>query len=175
MMRKMGKVGVGTYQKCTPLLTCCNTCWSLEQQENFFGQIEKWALKAIVKDHVVKTQQRPDKFAEQCAIRECEAWQLNFIINDVSIQLGINRKNEPTNTSKFQPQWKFTASFGGMNSQSMMPVCMHFQDDKKNRMGFSVSDRFKFCIQSLAERVGFEEKIQITGHTTLKVYEKDCM
>ncbi len=113
-------------------------------------------------------------FAEQCAIQECEAQQLDFIINDISIQLSINRKNEPKNTSKFQPQGKFTASFGGMNGQSMMPMCMHWNDEKKNRMGFSVSDRFKFCIQSLADRVGFK-KILVTGYTTLKVYEKDCM
>jgi hypothetical protein len=39
----------------------------------------------------------------------------------------------------------------------------------------SVSDRFKFCIQSLAERLGFKKKFQVTGYTTLKVYKKDCM
>jgi hypothetical protein len=40
---------------------------------NFSGQIGGGALKAIVKDHAVKTQRRPDKFAEQCIIKECEA------------------------------------------------------------------------------------------------------
>jgi hypothetical protein len=70
----------------------------------------------------VQTQWRPDKFGEQYTITECEAQQLNFIIKDVSIQLGINRKNEHTNTSKFQPQGKFTASFGGMNGQLMTPM-----------------------------------------------------
>ena len=142
---------------------------------NFSRQIGEQALKAIVKDHAVKTQQRPDKFVEQCTIRECEALQLDFKIKDVSIQLGINRKNEPTNTSKFQPQGKFMASFGGMNGQSMMPMCIHWHNEKKNRMGFSVSDRFKFCIHSLAECLEFKEKFQVTGYTTLKVYEKDCM
>jgi hypothetical protein len=67
------------------------------------------------------------------------------------------------------------ASFGGMNGQSMMPMCIHWYDDKKNRMGFSVSDRFKFCIQSLAELDGFKEKFQVTGYTTCKAYEKNCM
>jgi hypothetical protein len=123
---------------------------------NFSGQIGEWALKAIVKDHAVKTQWRPDKFAEQCAIKECETRQLNFIIKNVSIQLGINRKNEHTDTSIFQPQEKFMASFGEMNGQSMMPVYIHWHDEKKNRMCFSVSDRFKFCIQSSAERLGFK-------------------
>ncbi len=40
---------------------------------NFSGQIREQAIQAIVKDHAVKTQCRPDKFVEQCAIRECEA------------------------------------------------------------------------------------------------------
>jgi hypothetical protein len=62
-----------------------------------------------------------------------------------------------------------------MNGQSMMPVFIHWLDEKKNRMGFSVSDRFKFCVQSLAEHLGFKEKFQVTDYTTLKVYEKDCM
>ncbi len=137
---------------------------------NFSGQIGERALIGIVKDHAVKTQWRPDKFVEQCAIRECQSRQLEFIIKDVSIQLGINRKNEPQNTSKIQPQGKFTASCEGMNGQSMMPMCIHWQDEKKNRVGFSVSDRFKFCIQCLAEYLGFTEKFQVTSYTTLKVY-----
>ncbi len=71
---------------------------------NFSGQIGEQALQAIVKDHAVKIQWRPNKFAEQCAIKECESRQLDFIIKDVSIQLGIDRKNDPQNTSKFQHQ-----------------------------------------------------------------------
>ncbi len=39
----------------------------------FSGEIGEQAIKAIVKDHAVKTQRRPDKFAEQCIIKECEA------------------------------------------------------------------------------------------------------
>ncbi len=39
---------------------------------NFSGNIEEWALKGIVKDYAEKTQKRPDKFAEQCAIHEYE-------------------------------------------------------------------------------------------------------
>jgi hypothetical protein len=47
---------------------------------------------------------RPDKFAEQCAIREGEALQLNFIIKDVSIQLGINGKHESINSKEISQQ-----------------------------------------------------------------------
>ncbi len=37
---------------------------------NFSGNIGERTLKGIVKDHADKTQRRPDKFAEQCAIRD---------------------------------------------------------------------------------------------------------
>ncbi len=39
---------------------------------SFSGNIGERALKGIVKDHADKTQRRPDKFAEQCAIRKYE-------------------------------------------------------------------------------------------------------
>jgi hypothetical protein len=104
---------------------------------------------------------------------ECEARQLDFIIKDVSLQLGINRKNEQVNTSEFQLQGKFTASFGGVNGQAIMPMYIHWHNEKQNSMGFSVSDGFKLCIQSLAECHGFTEKFQVTCY--LKVYKKECM
>jgi hypothetical protein len=66
--------------------------------KNLSRQIGEQALKAIVIDHAVNTQWRPNKFAEQCTIR---SWQLNFIIKDVSIQLCINKENEPKNRFKF--------------------------------------------------------------------------
>ncbi len=37
---------------------------------NFSGYIGEHALNGIVEDHADKTQRRPDKFAEQCAIRK---------------------------------------------------------------------------------------------------------
>jgi hypothetical protein len=39
---------------------------------NFCGQIGEQALKDIVKDHAQQMQQRPDSFAQQCALREYE-------------------------------------------------------------------------------------------------------
>jgi hypothetical protein len=75
---------------------------------------------------------------EQYAVRECKAWQLDFTIKDVSLQLGINRNNEEVNTLEFQPHEKFMGSFGGMNGQAVMPMYIHWHDKKKNKMGFSV-------------------------------------
>ncbi len=48
-------------------------------------------------------------------------------------------------------------------------------DEKKNRMLFSVSERFKVCIQSLAEHHVFKENFEVTGYTTLNIYDKDGM
>jgi hypothetical protein len=62
----------------------------------------------------------------------------------------------------------------------VMQICqycnqhLHWHNEKKEQ-SISVSDRFKFCIHFLAECLGFKEKCQVTGYTTLKVYEKDCM
>jgi hypothetical protein len=46
---------------------------------NFSGNIGKQALKGIVNDHAEKTQRWPDKFAEQCAIREYESMLSNML------------------------------------------------------------------------------------------------
>jgi hypothetical protein len=46
---------------------------------NFSGNIGEWALKGIVKDHAEKTQRRPDKFAEQCAVRKYESNVIKYV------------------------------------------------------------------------------------------------
>jgi hypothetical protein len=62
---------------------------------NFSGQIGERALKAFVKDHAVKTAWRPDKFAEQCTIGECEAQQLDFIIRMFPFNLVSTGRMSP--------------------------------------------------------------------------------
>ncbi len=51
---------------------------------NFSGNIGERALKAIVKDHAEKTQRRPDKFAEQCAIQKYERNIIKYFMTDMS-------------------------------------------------------------------------------------------
>ena len=46
---------------------------------NSCGQIGEQALKGIVKDHAQQTQQRPDLFAQQCALREYETNLLRYV------------------------------------------------------------------------------------------------
>ncbi len=54
------------------------------------GNIAELALKGIVKDHAEKTQRRPDKFAEQCAIQEYESNVIKYVMTDISSQRCVN-------------------------------------------------------------------------------------
>ncbi len=53
----------------------------------FSGNIGEWALKGIVKDHAEKRQRRPDKFAEQCAIREYESNVIKYVMTVFQVKL----------------------------------------------------------------------------------------
>jgi hypothetical protein len=59
---------------------------------NFSGKIGERALKGIVEDHTERTQQRPDNFAEQCAIREYESNTIKYVMTDLSHQLGSSER-----------------------------------------------------------------------------------
>jgi hypothetical protein len=50
---------------------------------NLSGQIGEHALKGIVKDHAKRIQQRPDNFAEQCAIWEYESNVIKYVMTDL--------------------------------------------------------------------------------------------
>jgi hypothetical protein len=66
-------------------------------------------------------------------------------------------------------------SFGEMNGQTMMPVFIHWQDGKKNRMDFFSFRQIQILYSILSRTSWVQRKIQVTGYTTLKIYEKDCM
>ena len=64
---------------------------------NFSGNIGERALKGIVKDHAEKTQRRPDKFAEQCAICKYESNVIKYVMTDISSQIGVSTHSSKTN------------------------------------------------------------------------------
>jgi hypothetical protein len=64
---------------------------------NFSGNIGEWALKGIVKDHAKKIQRQPDKFAEQCAIRNYESNVIKYVITDISSQISVSTRSSKTN------------------------------------------------------------------------------
>jgi hypothetical protein len=61
---------------------------------NFSGNIGKRALKGSVKDHAEKTQRRPDKFAEQCVIREYESNVIKYVMTDISSQICVSTHSQ---------------------------------------------------------------------------------
>ncbi len=74
------------------------------------GQIGERALKGIVKDQAERTQPRPDNFAKQCAIRECESNVIKYVMTDLSHQLGVSRHGANRYIANADSQGMFTAS-----------------------------------------------------------------
>ncbi len=62
----------------------------------FSGNIGEQALKRIVKDRAEKTQRRPDKFSEQCAIREYESNVIKYVMTDISSQISVSPHSAKT-------------------------------------------------------------------------------
>ncbi len=79
--------------------------------DNFSGNIGEWALKGIVKDHAEKTQRRPDKFAEQCAIREYESNVIKYVMTDISSQMGVSTHSSKTNNQMWESIGRYKKHF----------------------------------------------------------------
>ncbi len=62
---------------------------------NFPGNIGECALKGTVKDHADKTQRRPDKFSEQCAICEYGRNVIKYVMTDMSNSIGASNCPAP--------------------------------------------------------------------------------
>ncbi len=62
---------------------------------NFSGDIGELALKGIVKDHADKTQRKPDKFSEQCAIHEYKRNVIKYVMTDMSNSIGASKSPAP--------------------------------------------------------------------------------
>ncbi len=78
---------------------------------NFPGNIGERALKGIMKDHAEKTQRRPDKFAEQCAIREYENNFIKYVMTDISSQIGVSTHSSKTNNEMWESRGRYTIHF----------------------------------------------------------------
>jgi hypothetical protein len=72
----------------------------------FSGNIGERALKGIVKDHAEKTQRRPDKFAEQYAIRKYESNVIKCIMTDISSQIGVSSHSSKNNNKMWESRGK---------------------------------------------------------------------
>ncbi len=50
----------------------------------------EWALKENFICHAEKTQWRPDKVAEKCAICKYESNAIKYVMTDISSQIGVS-------------------------------------------------------------------------------------
>ncbi len=78
---------------------------------NFSGNIGERALKGIVKDHADKTQRRPYKFSEQCAIREYKRNVIKHVMTDMPNSIGASNRPAPRRNEMIEPQGRFTVHF----------------------------------------------------------------
>jgi hypothetical protein len=78
---------------------------------NFSGNIGEWALKGIIKNHAEKTQMQPDKFAEQCAIREYESNVIKYVMIDISSQIGESTHSSKNNKEMWESRGRNTIHF----------------------------------------------------------------
>jgi hypothetical protein len=75
---------------------------------NFSGIIGERALKGIVKDHADKTQRRPDKFAEQCAMHKYKGNVIKYVMTDMSNSIGVSNCPAPRQNEMIELQGRFT-------------------------------------------------------------------
>jgi hypothetical protein len=85
----------------------------------FSGNIGERALKGIVKDHAEKTQRRPDKFAEQCAIREYESNVIKYVMTDIISQIGVSTNSSKTNNKMWESRGRYTIHFCKTNKRGV--------------------------------------------------------
>ena len=138
--------------------------------KNFSGQTGERALKSIVKDHAQRTQQRADNFAEQCAIWEYEDKVIDYVYNDISGKLGMNRKNEGNDGFyKYKVEGEFTVHFGKSDAQGRGTVGVRWKNKKRMTVGITVSNQLLYCVRKFAHGKQFHDEFSITGYTTLKI------
>jgi hypothetical protein len=115
---------------------------------NFCGQIGERALKGIVKDHAQQTQQRPDSFAQQCALQEYETNLLRYVMTEIGGQLGFSTITLPQSKDAVCPKGKFTLKMSTTNKSGMgvFPDEVMWHCARRKCLRCGVSDLLKFAL-----------------------------
>ncbi len=69
-----------------------------------------------MKDHADKTQRRPDKFAEQCAVCKYESNVIKYVMTDISSQIGVSTHSPKTNNEMWESIGRYTIHFCKTNN-----------------------------------------------------------
>ncbi len=117
----------------------------------FSGNIGEWALKGIVKDQAEKTQRRPNKFAEQCAIHKYESNVIKYVMTDLSSQIGVSTHSSKTNNEMRGSRGRYSIHFFKTNNRKVGigEDKVFWHDSKREKMQLKVSDLFIFAIWRL--------------------------
>ncbi len=105
----------------------------------FSGNIGEQALKEIVKDHAEKTQRRPDKFEEQCAIREYESNVIKYVMTDISSQIGVSTHSSKSNNEMWESRGRYTIHFCKTNNRGVGigEDMVLWHDSKREKMQYT--------------------------------------
>ncbi len=126
-----------------------------------------------MKDHAEKTQRRPDKFAEVCAICEYESNVIKYVMFDISSQNGVSNHSSKTNNKMWESRGRYTIHFCKTNNRGVGigedKVVWH--DNKREKMQLKVSVLFIFAIRRYSHVNGFTDEFKVTGYTTFKVHD----
>jgi hypothetical protein len=142
---------------------------------NFCGHIGEQALKGIVKDHAQQTQQRPDSFAQQCALREYETNILRYVMTEIGGHLGLSTITLPESNDVVCPKGKFTLTMSTTNKSGIGvfadEVLWHCA--KRECLQCGVSDLLRFALRRHSHINGYSDSYKVTGYTSLRIICRD--
>ncbi len=100
-----------------------------------------------MKDHAEKTQRRPDKFAEQCAVREYESNVIKYVMTDISSYIGVSTHSSKTNNEIWESRGRYTIHFCKTNNRGVGigEDKVFWHDSKREKMQLKVTDLFIFA------------------------------
>ncbi len=100
-------------------------------------------------NHAEKTQRQPDKFAEQCAIREYESNVIKYVMTDISSQIGVSTHSSKTNNELWDSRGRYTIHFCKTHNRGVGKGedKVFWHDSKRDKMQLNVLDLFIFAIR----------------------------
>ncbi len=111
-----------------------------------------------------KTQRQPDKFVEQCAIREYESNVIKYVMTDISSQIGVSTHSSKTNNEMWESRGRYTIQFCKTNNRGVGigEDKVFWHDSKRDKMQLKVLDLFIFAIQRYSHVNGFTDEFKVS-------------
>ena len=138
---------------------------------NFCGQIGERALKGIAKDHAQQTQQRPDLFAQQCALWEYETNLLRNVMSGIDGQLGLSTKTLSVSNNVVRSKGQFILNMSTTNKSGVgvLPDEVKWHWAKREHLQWGVSDLLTFALRRHSHINGYSDLYKVTRYTLLTI------